>query len=156
MTSPIIIGIDPDSKKHGVSIFRGHKLIDLRSLQLVDFISLASEFDIAEAHIENVCANNSAFNKKFVKTARAASAISRTLGMCQQSQLELERMLTHLSIKFYHHGISKNWKDATTGKRTLKTHFGWHKSSNEDTRSAAYFGYRGVKQWHTINTTNQE
>ena len=150
----IIVGVDPDSSKHGVAIYQDGKLIDLRSLQLVDFLSLDVEFKINEVHIENVCGNNATFSKNFVKNQRAQSTISRSLGMCQQAQIELERVFYMLGIKVVKHPISKNWKDAKTGKKILKQYFGWDKQSNEDTRSAAYFGYLGVKQWHSI--TNQK
>ena len=148
---PIIIGIDPDSKKHGVAIYSGHVLIDLRSMQLIDFFSLDCEFEITEVHMENVCAINATFSKAFVKNQRAQTTVSRSLGMCQQAQVELERVFEHLGIKVVKHPISQSWKDAAVGTKILKQNFGWHKRSNEDTRSAAYFGYRGVKQWHTIN-----
>ena len=149
--NPIIIGIDPDSNKHGVAIYQGKELIDLRSLRLVDFFSLDCEFKITETHIENVCGNNATFSKSFVKNERAGTTVSRSLGMCQQAQIELERVFELLCIKVIKHKISSNWKASGPGKRILENHFGWSKQSNEDTRSAAYFGYLGVKQWHTIN-----
>tara|TARA_R110000851_G_scaffold60415_4_gene139464 strand:+ start:3522 stop:4004 length:483 start_codon:yes stop_codon:yes gene_type:complete len=148
---PIIVGIDPDSNKHGVAIYQGKKLIDLRSMQLVEFFSLDCEFEITEVHIENVCGNNATFSKSFVKNQRAQTTISRSLGMCQQSQIELERVFELLNIKVVKHPISQSWKDAKTGKKILKNHFDWDKPSNEDTRSAAHFGYLGVKAWHSIN-----
>ena len=148
---PIIIGIDPDSYKHGVAIYRGENLIDLRSMRLLDFFLLDREFEVEEAHIENVCGNNATFSKSFVKNHRAQASVSRSLGMCQQSQIELERVLDMLEIKVIKHPISKNWKDAKTGGAILKK-LGWSGRSNEDTRSAAYFGYLGVKQWHIKNS----
>ncbi len=150
---PIIIGIDPDSDKHGVAIYQDGKLIDLRSMRLVEFFSLDCEFEIAEAHIENVCANNATFSKSFVKNQRAQSTISRSVGMCQQSQIELERVFELLNIKVVKHPISKSWKESKTGNKRLKQ-LGWDGKSNEDTRSAAYFGYLGVKAWHTTNSKN--
>lgn len=147
---PVIVGIDPDSNKHGVAIYQGQKLFDLRSMQLVEFFSLDCEFKIDEIHIENVCGNNATFSKSFVKNQRAQSTVSRSLGMCQQAQIELERVFELLNIKVVKHPISKNWKDSKTGNKRLKQ-LGWSGRSNEDTRSAAYFGYLGVRAWHTIN-----
>ena len=152
--SPIIVGIDPDSNKHGVAIYQGEKLIDLRSMQLVEFFNLDCEFKIDEIHIENVCGNNATFSKSFVKNQRAQTTISRSLGMCQQSQIELERVFEVLSLKVARHPISKSWKDAKAGGRILKQ-LGWAGKSNEDTRSAAYFGHLGVKAWHTTNTKSK-
>lgn len=148
--SHVIVGIDPDSDKHGVAIYQDGKLIDLRSMRLVEFFGLDCEFEIAEIHIENVCGNNATFSKSFVKNQRAQSTISRSVGMCQQAQIELERVFELLTIKVVRHPTSKNWKESKAGNKRLKQ-LGWNGKSNEDTRSAAYFGYLGVKQWHTIN-----
>jgi hypothetical protein len=41
------------------------------------------------------------------------------------------------------HKVSKKWKDAA-GKKEFERVTGWKGRSNEDTRSAAYFGYLGV------------
>lgn len=149
----IIIGIDPDSKKHGVAIYRGEKLSLLCSLQLFDLYELTTELqaeDKVQIHIEDVCAINATFNKQFVKNRRAETTVSRSLGMCQQSQAELERMAEYLGVEVVKHPISSKWKDASTGNAILKK-LGWTGKSNEDTRSAAYFGYCGVKSWHTEN-----
>ena len=152
---PIIIGIDPDSNKHGVAIYHGKKLIELHNWQALDlFFYLFENLDDSrhfEIHIENVCGNNATFSKGFVKNQRAQSTISRSLGMCQQAQTEVERVSWHFKVKVVRHPISKSWKDAKSGGKILKQ-LGWEGRSNEDTRSAAYFGYQGVKAWHTINT----
>lgn len=152
---PIIIGIDPDSSKHGVALYVGEKLKALHNWQALDLFSYFREnldgVRHFEIHIENVCGVNATFSKEFVKNAKAQTTISRSLGMCQQAQVEVERVAVYFGVKVVKHPISKNWKDATTGKRILKNHFGWDKSSNEDTRSAAYFGYLGVKAWHSKN-----
>lgn len=149
----IIIGIDPDSSKHGVAIYRGEKLSLLCSLQLFDLYELAMELqaeDKVQINIENVCAINATFNKQFVKNRRAETTVSRSLGMCQQSQTEVERMAAYIGVEVVKHPISSKWKDAEKGKEILAK-LGWQGKSNEDTRSAAYFGYLGVKEWHTAN-----
>jgi hypothetical protein len=145
----IIIGIDPDSSKHGVAIYEDGVLVRLENWQLLDlyiYLNHVDRINNTEIHIENVCGNNATFSKSFVKNKRAESAVSRSLGKCQQSQIELERVFERLGIKVIRHKISKQWKASETGKRILKDRLGWSKSSNEDTRSAAYFGYLGVKQ----------
>ncbi len=148
---PIIIGIDPDSDKHGVAIYQDGKLIALHNWQALDLFFFFQKNSNAEVHIENVCGNNAAFKKDFIKNQRSQAAISRSLGKCQQAQIEVERIAEHFNIKVLRHPISKNWKETKSGKRILKDHFGWNKSSNEDTRSAAYFGYLGVKSWRITN-----
>ena len=146
--SKIIIGIDPDSDKHGVAIYdcKG-KLLNLHSLALMDIFGYildgkkqGYEF---EAHIDDVCANNAAFQKKGVKNAKAATAINRSIGKCQQAQIELERLFEWLEVKVVKHKISKLWKSQES-KAQFEKVTGWTGRSNEDTRSAAYFGWLGV------------
>ena len=141
----IIIGIDPDSDKHGVAIYRDSKLIKLESLRLIDLIELLNKPCTADSiglHIEDVCANNAAFIKKGVKNAAASTAINRSIGKCQQAQIELERIASHYGIKIVKHKISKIWKK---DKAQFEKVTGWVGRSNEDTRSAAYFGWLGLK-----------
>ena len=150
----IIIGIDPDSSKHGVAVYRDDgKIAQLHSMDLFglfDLIIKLREKDDIQIHIENVCAINATFNKQFVKNRRAETTVSRSLGMCQQSQTEVERMAAYIGVEVVKHPISSKWKDAEKGKEILAK-LGWQGKSNEDTRSAAYFGYLGVKAWHTEN-----
>ncbi len=149
----IIIGIDPDSKAHGVAFYFDGELKSLRNMnlmQFVDFFNTCSDMDAIEIHMEDTCAINATFGKEFVKNARAQSTISRSIGMCQQAQIELERLAEYFGIKVFKYPISKQWKDEKAGNAILKQ-LGYDGRSNEDTRSAAYFGYCGVKQWHTRN-----
>lgn len=149
----IIIGIDPDSSKHGVAVYRDGKLDHLGSRQLFglfDLIKMLKGEGRVQIHIEDVCAINATFSKQFVKNRRAETTISRSVGMCQQAQAEVERMAEYLGVPVVKHPISSKWKDAATGKPILAK-LGWSGQSNEDTRSAAYFGYLGVKAWHTEN-----
>ena len=69
-------------------------------------------------------------------------SIARRLGMVQQSQSELERMLIRFNIVPTKHKISKMWKK---DKAQFEKVTGWTGRSNEDTRSAAYFGFLGIK-----------
>lgn len=147
----IIFGVDPDSKAHGVAIYDGGELVALECMTLVGVLKLfetgfvsKAELSNVEVHIENVCGNNAAFAKRGVKNAMAGTAINRSVGKCQQAQIELERLFKHLGVKVVRHPISKRWKS-----QREKVHFekltGWKGRSNEDTRSAAYFGFMGLK-----------
>ena len=151
----IIIGIDPDSDKHGVAGYSGGKLTHLKCMTLREIIELIIPLnrDDIEFHIENVCASNKIFTSSIpgyrsmtkAKQEQSLQSRARKLGMCQQAQIELERELEHLNIPIVHHKISKNWKDSKTGKAHLERNTGWTGKSNEDTRSAAWFGYLGVQ-----------
>ena len=144
----IIIGIDPDSKEHGVSVYVDGKLNDLKNLSLIGVMELltSEEFNnidmsFIQAHIEDVCANNATFSKSFIKNQAAFRKVTNSVGRCQQAQVELERMLSHLGVKVVKHKISSAWKK---DKKQFELVTGWKGKSNEDTRSAAYFGYLGV------------
>lgn len=147
----VVIGIDPDAKKHGVAIYIDGKLTDLLMNDLIELMNTIYqkqmiEFDTSVVvHIENVCANNAAFGKKHVANTKAATNIKRTLGMCQQAQVEVERMCAHLDIEVVHHKISSKWKNPKHGKAEFERLTGWTGRSNEDSRSAAWFGFLGSR-----------
>ncbi len=141
----IIIGIDPDSDKHGVARYFRGELVVLERMNLMDMIPLIEftkrcEYEI-EFHLEDVCANNAIFSKPGVANQKANLAVARGIGKCQQSQVELERFLNYYNIKIVKHKISKMWKK---DKKQFEMVTGWKGRSNEDTRSAAYFGWLGL------------
>jgi hypothetical protein len=152
--SKIIIGIDPDSKAHGVAVYGNKGLSLIQCMPLMSIMLLLARwaedgmsFDIIEVHIEDVCANNAVFMKPkrsySGKDLAEVKARSRTLGMCQQSQIELERLFEYYKIKVVRHKISKMWKK---DKSQFEKITGWKSQSNEDTRSAAYFGWLGLNK----------
>ena len=148
--SKIVIGCDPDSKKHGVAIYQDGKLIKLlnvSTLELLDYIqNELAHFDDITAHVENVKGNNAVFmqpSRNSAKKIAEAKARGRTLGMCQHSQTELERLFEYLNIKVVLHPISKRWKKE---KAEFEKTTGWTARSNDDTRSGAYFGFLGLTQ----------
>lgn len=146
----IVIGIDPDSDKYGVAIYDEGKLVELECKRLVEVMVLLSSgwlsrynTDYIEVHMENVCANNAAFQKKGVKNKLASTAINRSVGKCQQAQIELERLFEYFKIPVVKHKTSKMWKK---NKVQFESVTGWNGRSNEDTRSAAYFGWLGLRR----------
>lgn len=148
--SKVIVGVDPDSSKSGFALFIDGKLTELDCLPLIGFYfsldNLCEKYGESniELHIENVKANKAVWHNK--KGSQAAYGMTcQKVGQCKQVQTEIERIAEHFGIKVVHHGVSKMWKDSATGKAVLKD-LGWHGQSNEDSRSACYFGYLGVKQ----------
>ena len=147
----IIIGVDPDSKANGVAIYKDGKLHSLESMNTITLYNYLSEINDTPIspditiHIENVCANNAVFMPKYSKNPIAeAKARGRTLGMCQHAQVEVERIAEYFGFPIVRHKISKSWK-STQSKPIFEAATGWKSRSNEDTRSAAYFGMLGVK-----------
>lgn len=138
----IVIGIDPDTEKHGVAVFTNGRLADLRKFSLIEIIKEIIERKEDEEmifSIEDVCANNFIYRRNKTSNQNININIARSVGACQQSQTELMRMLEHFNIKYVLHKPQRgNWaKDKAQFEKVT----GWDKKSNEDTRSAAYFGY---------------
>jgi hypothetical protein len=141
----IVIGIDPDSAKHGVAIYQDGSLIDLELMQLVEVLSLI-DFHTGEigidkilVSIEDVCANTFIYTRNKSSNPRIMAKIGLAIGKCQQSQTELVRFLDAIKVKYQLHKPQKgNW---AKNKKQFEKVTGWTQRSNEDTRAAAYFGY---------------
>lgn len=146
--SKIIIGIDPDSKAHGVAKYKNGVLESLDSMQLCEFAVILPLWEKTVGidvvfHIEDVCANKFVYARNNKGNKSVTSKIAMAIGRCQQSQIELMRFLDKYNIKYVLHKPQKgNW---AKNKAQFEKVTGWKGRSNEDTRSAAYFGWLGVK-----------
>ena len=147
----VIIGCDPDSDKSGIAVYREGKLQHLKSMSIMELISCfnyeSTHSKDVELHIENLKGVSAAFTGANAKQSQAVKMkMAQYVGMCKQVQTEVERIAEHFGIKVVHHKISKQWKDAKTGKSLFQRATGWEGKSNEDTRSAAYFGFLGCRK----------
>ena len=138
----IVIGVDPDSTAHGVAYYIDRKLVSLSELTLSDVIKLAKasnvDNDVLFA-IEDVKSNNFIYSRNSHQNKNIQSTVARKIGRNQQAQIELERMLDDLGIKYINFKPQKgNWAE---NKAQFERVTGWGKRSNKDTRSAAFFGY---------------
>ena len=144
----IVIGVDPDSKASGIALYKDGDLLTLKSMPLIEIYNLFQakkhDYKCVEIHIENVLANNRAFHKKGIKNKKASTSVNNGVGRCQQVQQEIERFAEYFEFKIVRHKISSAWKK-TEQKSIFEKATGWVGRSNEDTRSAAYFGMLGVK-----------
>jgi|LGVF01.2.fsa_nt_gb hypothetical protein len=149
--SKVIIGIDPSAqdKGHGCAFYPDGKLFSLEMYQLMDlhfsitrYLELNPDAEI-EAHIENVKGKKAAWHNKN-GNKKSISGSSQDIGKCKQAQVELERMLKYLGVKIVRHPVSSMWKSQDSKIQFQKV-TGWKGRSNEDTRSAAYFGFLGCK-----------
>ena len=145
--SKIIIGIDPDSKAHGIAVYRDGYLMSIHCMTLPQVYTMFYDFYRGEkditVHIEDVNAVSAAFNARDRKTnINVKLKMAQHIGMCKQSQIELERLFDFLEVSVVKHKISKMWKK---DKAQFELVTGWIGRSNEDTRSAAYFGWLGCK-----------
>jgi len=139
----VVIGVDPDSKKHGIAIYIDGDLESLKMLDLMGCIDLVSEYTDAKWIIEHVDKNQFIYTRNNQKNKALQAKVGMAVGKCQQSQIELVRMLEHFNMKYKLIAPTKdNW---SKDKAQFTRFTGWTKRSNEDTRSAAYFGYLGLR-----------
>ncbi len=140
----IVIGVDPDSDKHGVAIYVDANLCDLAGLSRVDLIKRAISYrdkgcDVLFS-IEDVMANQSTWRARGAVSKAVAAKMGHGIGRLYQALHELIRDLEANGFEFNLHKVSSNWKDAA-GKKLFEQATGWNSRSNEDTRSAAWFGW---------------
>lgn len=145
----MIIGIDPDSKKHGVAVFADGVLTQMTNLELMKlkgYICAAREAGHhVECAVEHVHGNTSTFRTNHKDNKNQSAKKGHGVGMVHQASVELCRMLDHIDVPYTLYRISKRWK-GQSDKRFFELATGWTKSSNEDNRSAAYFGFQLVKK----------
>ena len=137
----LIIGVDPDVDGKGFAIYEDGVLTEFKILSLIhlyQFIEMV-EYPIyeIEVHIEDLHSNKGCWTG-------GGSGGARNVGRCEQMQLEVERVFKHFNIKVVRHKVSSRWKKGPAALKEFKQVTGWKGRSNEDTRSAAYFGYLGV------------
>lgn len=140
----IVIGIDPDSERHGVAIYADGKLESLQMLNTVEIVrDVLQVWKEPLFSIENVMANQFVYVRNQKASKAAQSKVAMHIGRCQQAQIELMRALDSYGIKYVlHKPQAGNWSD----KRELFERMtGWEKQSNADTRAAAYFGFLAVR-----------
>ncbi len=139
-----VIGIDPDSKAHGVAVFEDGKLTELHSLALLQIYRLLKNLKQFGSVIVSIEDNNAVsaiyagrYNTKDSQSVKSKKA--QHVGMCKQAQIEVERVCEDLGIQVIRQRPSKQWKSANDRQFELVTK--WGKRSNEDTRSAAYMAW---------------
>jgi hypothetical protein len=143
----VIMGIDPDSNKHGIAIYRDGvltELLNMNTIQLYKHITTMMKKDDIVIHMENPKATKGVFRQRTGNGVGQDLMIAQKIGMVKQAQTSIEQMADELGIKFAHHRNSKCWKkgnDKVLFERITK----WTGRSNEETRSAAYFGWLGCK-----------
>ena len=69
--------------------------------------------------------------------------VSEKVGKCKQVQIEIERLAEHFGIKVVRHKVSSSWKTGEAQTNQFKLNTKWKGRSNEDSRSAAWFGFLG-------------
>lgn len=145
--SKIIIGIDPDAVKNGIAVFEEGKLVLCESMTIMQFIEFcnSNEHNDVQLHIEDVNGNRcSSFNwrpqdSKYVKAKK-----SESVGKCKHAQMVIEEIAYHFGFEVVKHRVSSKWKSQAQ-KKEFELVTGWTGRSNEDSRSAAYMAWQGLK-----------
>ena len=145
--SPITVGVDPDSDRHGIAIYEGKTLAALNMMNLVELREWLNGYRGMEGRlhfaIENVLAQNFVYQRNRKSSRAAENKIAVSIGRVQQAQVEVVRELEHRDISYQLiNPTGANWAKQ---KELFEARTGWTGASNADTRSAAYFGWYAVK-----------
>lgn len=150
--SKLVFGIDPDSAGNGVAVYLDDKLIDLQNRRAAALYLYVSGMmtlhdcnpDECLAVVEDVAGKKGTFHGMSQNKAAIAQT-GKNIGKCQQAQAEAEEAFELLGIEIKKYPISSKWK-TQAGKKQFELVTGWSGRSNEDTRSAAYFGFLAIKR----------
>lgn len=150
------IGCDPDAQGNGIAVYKNGKLIILKNMSAAAFALFLFELtsnpeNQVTLHIEDVLENSAVFKGRFKPGEKLESKLmkAQNLGMCKQAQREIEEAAKLMKIRIFRYQISKRWKTQNE-KSIFERATGWTKNSNEDTRSAAFFGFMGVRNGNLI------
>lgn len=140
----LVVGVDPDSEKHGFALYKNGELVECGRKTSIEIIEFAKANTTAVFAIEDVLANTFVYGRNTRSNKAIQSRIAMSVGRCQQAQYELMQWLEHYDIEFRLFKPQRgNWaKNKTQFERVT----GWSGRSNEDGRSAAFFGYLLVKK----------
>lgn len=136
----MIVGVDPDADKHGVAVYENGKLKHLSMMCRVDLIDKFRYCPDVVFSVENVLLTNAIFPKHLrgVGADKVKMNIALKVGRNQQACQELLNDLAYYGIPYILQKPTSMWKK---DKSLFEKVTGWDKRSNEDTRSAAYFGW---------------
>ena len=140
----LTIGCDPDVDGKGFAIYEGKVLIKFETLSLIQLYGFIEDLrchyftEHIELHIEDLHSNKGCWTG-------GGSGGARKVGRCEQMQLEVERVFEHFGIKIVRYKVSSKWKKGPAELNQFQKLTGWTTRTNEDKRSAAYFGYLGSR-----------
>lgn len=142
-----VIGVDPDSEAHGVAIYEDRKLISILNLSRNGLLELIMSHPAACGNslvsLENVLANQFVYSRNIQASKAAQSKVAMHIGRCQQAQVELMRDLDYYKVRYVlHKPQNGNW---AKNKEQFEKVTGWTGRSNDDQRSAAFFGFLALK-----------
>lgn len=153
----VIYGIDPDSDRHGVSVWRRSdygkfllcELLNVNTIQLYKHLTTFEKQALSrselEIHMENPLGVKGVFSQRTGHGKSVDLMIAQKTGMVKQAQRSLMQMADELGVKYVLHKNSGCWKKGAQ-KTIFERVTGWHGRSNEETRSGAYMGWLGTNK----------
>lgn len=141
-----VIGIDPDSDRCGFAVYDNGKLIVCATATVPEILTMHLPLLLESGgvlfSIEDVMANQFVYSRNVKASKAAQSKVAMHIGRCQQVQVELMRWLEHYGITYDLHKPQRgNW---AKNKSQFERLTGWTGRSNEDSRSAAFFGFMAI------------
>jgi len=141
-----VVGVDPDSKAHALAIYRSGILEELRLAQLMEVDAWLSEQpDLNQVlfSVEDTLAQSFVYARNVQHSKAAHARVALSVGRCQQAQEELMRLLAYRGVKYeLHRPMGTNWHANISRFKTVTR---WAGRSNDDTRSAAFFGWLALQ-----------
>ena len=142
----IVVGIDPDVKGHGTATYVNGLLWDMARKTTRDIEAYIKEFNFDDHSllfsIENVSANTFLYGGNITDNELINRKIMLSVGRNQQAFEELKAMIESYKIPIHLYKPQKdNW---AKHRHVFEKATGWKKRSNEDCRSAAFFGYLAI------------
>tara|TARA_R110000751_G_scaffold269427_1_gene369097 strand:- start:190 stop:627 length:438 start_codon:yes stop_codon:yes gene_type:complete len=140
MKTKYVIGVDPDCKKSGVATFKDGELMCLDNLSLIDFLDFCSKLrKEVIIVIEDGNQISGLYHRNTNQNKLVQHKISERVGANKQRATDLIEIAKHYGITVIAQKPRKgNWSDK---KPMFEKVTGWKKQSNQETRSAAFFGY---------------
>lgn len=135
----VTIGVDCDSKAHGVAVYRGHSLVELLMMTTPQLIERFAHLENVLFSIEDTMANEFIYTRNKHKSKEAQSKIAMYVGRNQQASVELVRWLDHVGVRY--RLIPPQTGNWANNEEQFKRLTGWSGRSNPDTRSASFMGF---------------
>ena len=148
LSNDFIIGIDPDAKKYGVAVYQKGKLTTLSGLDTVQMVDYIRNINVGDYDpvfaIENVKVNSFIYGRNQKNSQAINGRVAQNVGMCKHAQTVAEQFIEDSGYEIIR--IKPQGGNWAKRRQHFEVVTGWNKQSNEDTRSAAYFGYMAYQQ----------
>lgn len=151
----LVVGIDPDSNKHGLAIVQDGKIVTLDSLNTDDLVSrliTVASLDKLCIKLENIHRHKATF-KRPNQTQSQMLRIAQNVGACKQNALYLAQRLEQAGLKLNMvNALPRSLSGKNFNHKSFCMATGWNppaghkKTTNADERDAAMIALHGRPQ----------